>query len=210
MAISQTNLPQCGVSNKTESSMKKDRSSTETHLMSQSNSSLQSAEPNSVVHACPMVNLWKRSMSITLHSYIHSCISLLLLLLVISITYTWHQNTATEYNIHCGTKTLPRVIVSRISQHNVTTHLRCSGNFKHEPTTGYASQHIWCLSQARINWEGCSMKGVSRKNGGMGMWVADLSGWSGAQPDCQCVCLCYLPLHHKVHKKISSGTSSPG
>jgi len=22
--------------------------------------------------------------------------------------------------------------------------------------TGYASQHIWCLSQARINWEGCA------------------------------------------------------
>jgi len=24
-----------------------------------------------------------------------------------------------------------------------------------------------CLSQARINWEGCGMKGIRRKNGGI-------------------------------------------
>ena len=34
--------------------------------------------------------------------------------------------------------------------------------------TGYASQHIWCLSKARINWEGCARKGIWRKNGGDG------------------------------------------
>jgi len=34
--------------------------------------------------------------------------------------------------------------------------------------TGYASQHIWCLSQASINWEGCARKGIQRKNGGDG------------------------------------------
>ena len=33
--------------------------------------------------------------------------------------------------------------------------------------TGYASQHIWCLSQARIKWEGCSRKGIRHKDGGM-------------------------------------------
>jgi len=27
---------------------------------------------------------------------------------------------------------------------------------------------IWCLSQARINWEGCIRKGILRKNGGDG------------------------------------------
>ena len=32
--------------------------------------------------------------------------------------------------------------------------------------TGYARHHIWCLSKARINWEGCSSKGIWRKNGG--------------------------------------------
>jgi len=26
-------------------------------------------------------------------------------------------------------------------------------------------QGIWCLSQARINWEGCGRKGIRRKNG---------------------------------------------
>ena len=33
--------------------------------------------------------------------------------------------------------------------------------------TRYASQLIQCLSQARINWEGCSRKGIRRKNVGM-------------------------------------------
>ena len=32
--------------------------------------------------------------------------------------------------------------------------------------TGDASQHIWCLSQARIMWEGCDRKGIQHKNGG--------------------------------------------
>ena len=30
--------------------------------------------------------------------------------------------------------------------------------------TGYASQQIWCLYQARINWEGCGRKGIRLKN----------------------------------------------
>jgi len=30
----------------------------------------------------------------------------------------------------------------------------------------YAIQHIWCLSQARINWEGCSRKASGVKLGG--------------------------------------------
>ena len=29
--------------------------------------------------------------------------------------------------------------------------------------SGYASQHIWCLSKARIKWEGCGRKGIWRK-----------------------------------------------
>jgi len=31
--------------------------------------------------------------------------------------------------------------------------------------TGYARQHIWCLSQARINWEGCDRKASDIKMG---------------------------------------------
>ena len=50
----------------------------------------------------------------------------------------------------------------------------------------YASQHIGCLSQARINWQGCAKKGIQHKNGVMKRWVADQFGWSGAQPpDCR-------------------------
>jgi len=33
--------------------------------------------------------------------------------------------------------------------------------------TGYATQHIWCLSQARINWEGCDRKGIQHKKWGI-------------------------------------------
>ena len=33
-------------------------------------------------------------------------------------------------------------------------------------STGHASQHIWCLSRARIKWEGCRRKGIWHINGG--------------------------------------------
>ena len=55
---------------------------------------------------------------------------------------------------------------------------------------------------------GCGRNSIRRKNGGMrhvGRWLVRME-WR--QLDCRCVCLWYLPLHHKVHK-ISSGTSSP-
>jgi len=74
--------------------------------------------------------------------------------------------------------------------------------------TGYASQHVWCLSQDRTKWKGCGRKGISHKNGGMikvGRWLVQMqwhpSGWSVCLP---------LPLHHKVQRNISSGIGSPG
>jgi len=58
---------------------------------------------------------------------------------------------------------------------------------------GYASQHIWCLSQARINWEGCVRKGIQRKNGGDGRGGALISlDGVAVHLDCWCICLCYL------------------
>ena len=51
---------------------------------------------------------------------------------------------------------------------------------------GYASQHIWYLSQARIIWEGYARKGIRRKMVGMAEVGAQIS------LDCWCVCLCYL------------------
>jgi len=41
----------------------------------------------------------------------------------------------------------------------------CMNEYHVSQATRYASQHIWCLSQARINWEGCERM---RKNGGDG------------------------------------------
>jgi len=67
-----------------------------------------------------------------------------------------------------------------------------------------------CLSQARINWEGCARKGIRCKNGGnWWSWIADWSAGSGARPDCQCVCLLLSCYHYKVQKKLSSVTASP-
>jgi len=59
--------------------------------------------------------------------------------------------------------------------------------------TGYASQHIWCLSHARINWEGCTRKGIRHKNGGNGRDGAPISlDGVTVHPDFWSVCLCYL------------------
>jgi len=63
---------------------------------------------------------------------------------------------------------------------------------------GYASHHIWCLSQARINWEDCGRKGIWHKNGEVkvkevGHWLVWIE-WSDAQPDCRYwVCLPLMP-----------------
>jgi len=57
-----------------------------------------------------------------------------------------------------------------------------------------------CLSQARINWENCDRKGIWRKNGGMMEVARCLVQRGGAQLDCRCIYLCYLPLHHKIQK----------
>ena len=54
-------------------------------------------------------------------------------------------------------------------------------------------QHIWCLSQARINWEGFARKGIRHKNGGDGRGGAPISlDGVAVHLDCWCVCLCYL------------------
>jgi len=59
--------------------------------------------------------------------------------------------------------------------------------------TNYASQHIWCLSQAMINWEGCVRKGIWRKMVGMVEMGAPISLDGVAYHlDCWCVCLFYL------------------
>jgi len=67
-----------------------------------------------------------------------------------------------------------------------------------------------CLSQAGINWKGCGRKGIRRKNGRIN--GGSLIGPDGVAPSriVGVSASCYPPLHHKVQKKISSGTGSPG
>jgi len=83
--------------------------------------------------------------------------------------------------------------------------------------TGYASQHIWCLSQARINWEGCARNGIWHKNGGDGRdrgWIS-LDGVA-VRLDCWCVCLCYLhfapenPEDGKIYLLVRAHPGCPG
>jgi len=55
------------------------------------------------------------------------------------------------------------------------------------------SQHIWCLSQARIKWEGCVRKSILRKMAGMAEVGAPISlDGVAVHLDCWCICLCYL------------------
>jgi len=83
--------------------------------------------------------------------------------------------------------------------------------------TGYASQHIWSLSQARVNWEGCVRKGIRHKNGGMAEMGAPISVDGVAiHPDCWCVCLCYLhfapenPEDGKMYLLVPAHPGCPG
>jgi len=83
--------------------------------------------------------------------------------------------------------------------------------------TGYASQHIWCLSQAKINWEGCVRKGIQRKNGGDGRGGAPISlDGVAVHPDCWCICLCYLhfapenPEDGEMYLLVLAHPSCPG
>jgi len=61
-----------------------------------------------------------------------------------------------------------------------------------------------------VGWQG--RHPTCKKYGGDGEVGTGYSGWSGAQPDGQCVTVSAsvnLPLRHKV-QKFSSGTGSPG
>jgi len=76
-------------------------------------------------------------------------------------------------------------------------------------TAGYASEHIWCLSQARIKWEGCGRRESGVKMGGDG--GGSLVSLDGVAPSRMVgvSASVNIPLHHKV-QKISSSTGSPG
>ena len=80
-----------------------------------------------------------------------------------------------------------------------------STSYSSNQATGYASQHIWCLSQARINWEGCVRKGIWHKNGGMAemgeRWERQLvwMGWQSIQIVGVSACVIFI-LHQKIQK----------
>jgi len=54
---------------------------------------------------------------------------------------------------------------------------------------GMQSSIFLCLSQARINLQGCGRKGIRRKNGGMMEVARLLVRRGGAQLDCRCIYL---------------------
>jgi len=74
----------------------------------------------------------------------------------------------------------------------------------------YAIQHVWYLSQARINWEGCGRKGIPRKTGGIMAVGASMvqMAWHLARLSV------HLPLLSSPHVLksclMSSGSGPPG
>jgi len=68
--------------------------------------------------------------------------------------------------------------------------------------TGYAIQHIWCLSQARINWEGCARKGIWRKNGVDGRDGAPISLVRWQSIRIVGVSACVIFILHKKNKMM--------
>jgi len=85
----------------------------------------------------------------------------------------------------------------------------CQEVFDLNHTTRYASQHIWCLSQARIKWEGCSRNGIRRRNGGMTEVERQLFWMGGAHPDGRCVFPLLSSLAQWKSRK-GFGAGSPG
>jgi len=64
--------------------------------------------------------------------------------------------------------------------------------------TGYASQHIWCLSQVRINWEVVPGRASGIKMVGMAEMGAPIRlDGVAVYPDCWCVVI--FILHQKIH-----------
>jgi len=67
--------------------------------------------------------------------------------------------------------------------------------------TGMQASIFGCLSQARINWEGCVRKGIWRKNGGDGrgggtnQWM----GWQSIRIVGASACVIFI-LHQKIQK----------
>jgi len=66
---------------------------------------------------------------------------------------------------------------------------------------GYASQHIWCLSQARKNWDGCARKAFWHKMMQMAEVGASirLDGWQSIRIVGMSACVIFT-LHQKIQK----------
>jgi len=70
--------------------------------------------------------------------------------------------------------------------------------------TGYASQHISCLSHARINWEGCAWRGIRHKMVGMAEVASPISldGWQSVRIVGASACVIFI-LHDKIQKMLN-------
>ena len=83
--------------------------------------------------------------------------------------------------------------------------------FCNNEATGYAIQHIWCLSQTRINWDGCDRKGIRRKNGDD--WCGSLIGPDGVALSRILVFLPLFfpcPINIKSRRRFLVASAHPG
>jgi len=65
-----------------------------------------------------------------------------------------------RYNLHAETKDIASTAKTAMSTSHPEKCITVAFYAYFNQATGYASQHIWCLFQARINWEGCARKGI--------------------------------------------------
>jgi len=70
--------------------------------------------------------------------------------------------------------------------------------FSHNQATGYASQHIWCLSQATINWRVVAGRASGVKMREVGRWLVRMeccpAGLLVKSTVCSCVVTMFLML----------------
>jgi len=101
------------------------------------------------------------------------------LLFVVTIAWMIHALTRGAQRVHISAKWIFLQLLYRVRNQ----------------TIWYASQYIWCLSQARINWKGNVRKGIQHKNGRMVDLLAPISlDGVAVHPEWWCICLCYLHI----------------
>jgi len=121
-----------------------------------------------------------------------------------------NRMTSNRRRRHCfSTETMIRCSCCR-EVHLLETTLQIYSHILHQ-ATGYASQNIWCVSQARINWEGCGRKVIRRRMRGMmevGHWLVQMEWYPAGLS--VCLPLFIFPCTIKSRRRFLLAPAYPG